>query len=500
VTDGQSRSSSWLKSRPLGGGLLHANQIKVNGVDDLIDLSAVELCRLLKARELSATEVVGACLERVDAVNGPINAVVTVDSEGAVAAARKFDALPRSMARGVLHGLPVAIKDLTDVAGMRTTLGSPIYRDRVPAKDAAYVARLRAAGAIIVGKTNTSEFGAGSQTFNPVFGGTRNPYDLSRAAGGSSGGAAAAVAARMVPFADGSDFGGSLRNPASFCNVVGFRPTATFVRRPDASDLWDPLSVVGPIARNVEDATLLLRGMVAPDARAALTPAGDDALVELEGLRVAWSPNLGDLPIERSVVSALEPNLLGLERHGCVIEKRHPPLAGADETFHVLRALAFVRDHLDDVMNHRELVKETVIWNVEEGLALDATRIARAQRQRSDVFRSFADFMAGFDVLALPACSVVPFPVDIEWPRSVDGQACDNYLDWMRVCTRVSVTAHPAISIPFGFTEDGLPVGLQLVGRYRSDERLLRIAAAVEAVSSASGRRPALNGSVLAHD
>ncbi len=463
-------------------------------MDALVERSAVELGAMLVARQVSATEVVEAYLRRISAVNGRINAIVTLDPEGALSAARRLDAQPRAVPSGSLHGLPIAIKDLVDVAGMRTTLGSPIYRDRVPSQDASHVSRLRDACAIIVGKTNTSEFGAGSQTYNTVFGVTRNPYDLRRTAGGSSGGAAAAVAAGMVPFADGSDLGGSLRNPASFCNVVGFRPSPGVVGQSEATDLWDPLSVVGPIARSVEDARLLVQALAdpAPGAGFALTGSeAEDAPVELKGLRVAWSRNLGDLPIEPAVVSALERNLERLESHGCSIEEADPQLPDADETFHVLRALAFVRDRRDDVADHPELVKDTVIWNVEEGLALDAVRIARAQRRRSELFRSFARFLQGFDVLALPACAVLPFPAEVEWPREVDGHVCDTYLDWMRVCTRISLTAHPAISVPFAFSEEGLPIGLQLVGRYRQDERLLRVAAAIEGVSGASSRRPA---------
>jgi amidase len=453
---------------------------------------------MLDGREVAASEVVTAYLTRIAAVNGDVNAIVTLDGEGALEAARRADAVSRAKATGVLHGLPIAIKDLVDVAGMRTTLGSPIYRDRVPLKDASHVSQLRDAGAIIVGKTNTSEFGAGSQTFNPVFGVTRNPYDLSRTAGGSSGGAAAAVSAGMIPFADGSDFGGSLRNPASFCNVVGFRPSPGVVPQLEASDLWDPLSVVGPIARTVEDASLLLRALAEPALAGTFGSArqrAPGAEVELKGLRIAWSRNLGDLPIEESVLTALERNLEALERYGCVVEEDEPRLIGADETFEVLRALSFLRERLDDVTNHPGLVKNTVIWNVEEGLALDAERIARAQRQRSELFRSFATFLQPYDVLALPACSVVPFPAEVEWVREVNGQKFDNYLGWMRVCTRISVTAHPAISIPFAFSEDGLPVGLQLVGRYRQDETLLRIAAAIEAVSPAASRKPVLANS-----
>jgi amidase len=323
-------------------------------MDELVERSAVELRAMLTARKVSATEVVEAHLGQIAAVNGRVNAIVTLDSEGALSAARQVDAQPQTKAAGHLGGLPIAIKDLVDVAGMRTTLGSPIYQDRVPSKDASHVSRLRDAGAIIVGKTNTSEFGAGSQTFNPVFGVTRNPYDLTRTAGGSSGGAAAAVAVCMVPFADGSDFGGSLRNPASFCNVVGFRPSPGVVPQFEASDLWDPLSVVGPIGRTVADVSLLLRALADPTLAGAFGSAqrgAPDAQGELDGLRIAWSRNLGDLPIEGSVLTALERNLEVLEGYGCVIEEDNPRLAGVDGTFEVLRALAFVRERLDDVTN-----------------------------------------------------------------------------------------------------------------------------------------------------
>src|SRR5262245_18287734 len=263
----------------------------------LADLDAVELRRLLDASETSAVEVMEAHLSRIEAVNGRLNAIVTLDAEDALASARRADAAPRSEPRGLLFGLPIAVKDLVDTAGMRTTFGSPIHRDRVPAADAPLVQNLRATGAIVIGKTNTPEFGAGSQTFNPVFGPTRNPYDPTRTVGGSSGGAAAAVAAGMVPVADGSDLGGSLRNPASFCNVVGYRPTAGHVPR-DATDLWEPFLVYGPIARNVADAALLLAALAGPDNRPPLGIGGPSSQVgeiPLHELRIAWSPNLGDL-------------------------------------------------------------------------------------------------------------------------------------------------------------------------------------------------------------
>ncbi len=461
----------------------------------LWELDAVEQRRLLAAGEVSSVEVVGAHLERIEAVDPAVNAIVTLVPERALAdAARADEARARGEALGPLHGLPIAIKDLVDTAGIRTTYGSPIYRDHVPAEDAPLVRRLKAAGAIVVGKTNTPEFGAGSQTFNAVFGATRNPYDPARTPGGSSGGAAAAVATGMLPFADGSDLGGSLRNPASFCNVVGLRPTPGRVPEPDADDLWDPLPVSGPIARTAADAALLLGALAAPEPGVplALEPwAAPTFGGDVSGLRVAWSRDLGGLPVDPAVVEALEgarPILEGL----CRVEDAEPDLSDADEVFLVLRALGFARRLAAEVRDHRELVKETVVWNVEEGLRLDGERIARAQAARTEIVRRTAAFLRDYDALALPASLVPPFPVEVEWVDEIDGVRLDTYLDWMRACTRISVTAHPAISVPFAFTPGGLPVGLQLVGRRGDEAGLLELTAAIEAAAGATARRPAL--------
>jgi amidase len=458
----------------------------------LWELDAVELRRLLAAGEVSAVEVVGAHLERIEAVDPALNAIVTLVPERALAEAEEADsARARGETVGLLHGLPIAIKDLVDTAGIRTTYGSPIYRDHVPEQDAALVRRLRRAGAIVVGKTNTPEFGAGSQTFNPVFGATRNPYDPARTPGGSSGGAAAAVAAGMLPFADGSDLGGSLRNPASFCNVVGLRPTPGRVPDPDLDDLWDPLSVSGPIARTVADAALLLEALAAaePSTPLSLPPLADPG--DDRPRRIAWSRDLGGLPVDPAVTAALESARPALEGLGWQVEASEPDLADADQVFHVLRALGFARHLAAEVSAHPGQVKETIVWNVEQGLALDAERIARAQVARTDLFRRMADFLGEYDALALPASLVPPFPIEVEWVQEIAGVRMESYLDWMRACTRISVTAHPAVSVPFAFTDAGLPVGLQLVGRYGDEAGLLRVAAAVEAAAGASTRRPA---------
>jgi amidase len=433
--------------------------------------------------------VVAAHLARIEAVNPAVNAIVTLVPERALGeAARADEARARGEALGPLHGLPIAIKDLVDTAGIRTTYGSPVYRDHVPAEDAWLARRLRAAGAIVVGKTNTPEFGAGSQTFNPVFGATRNPYDLTLTPGGSSGGAAAALATGMLPLAHGSDLGGSLRNPASFCNVVGLRPTPGRVPDPDADDLWDPLSVSGPIARTVADAALLLAALAVPDPAVPLAPGTwPERNADPGELRIAWSRDLGGLPVDAAVTAALEGARAALEAVARV-EDAEPDLSGADEAFHVLRALGFARKLAAEVRAHPGLVKETVVWNVEQGLALDGGRIARAQAARTEVFRRTAAFLRDFDALALPASLVPPFAVEVEWVDEIAGVRLASYLDWMRACTRISVSAHPAISVPFAFTADGLPVGLQLVGRYGDEAGLLRVAAVVEAAAGAGGR------------
>ena len=461
----------------------------------LWERTALELQNLIAQREVSSVEVVTAFLERIDGVNPIVNAIVTLVPEQALMEAALADRARTPL--GPLHGLPIAIKDLVDTAGIRTTYGSPLYADHVPETDGWLVRRLRDAGAIVVGKTNTPEFGAGSQTFNAVFGATRNPYDLSRTAGGSSGGAAAAVAAGMLPFADGSDLGGSLRNPASFCNVVGVRPTPGRVPDPERDDLWDPFSVTGPLAATVADAALLLGALADPLPRPlALGPwTRPDLAADLRGKRIAWSRDLGGLPVDPAVTTALEQMRPVFADLGCELIEAEPDLAAADEVFHVLRALGFVRSLGEEVRAHPEAVKKTVVWNVEQGLALDPERIARAQSMRSELYRRMAAFLERYDALALPASLVPPFSVELEWVDEIAGVRLETYLDWMRACTRISVTAHPAISIPFAFTSDGLPVGLQLVGRYGDERGLLEIAAPIEAAAEAAKRRPALAAS-----
>lgn len=480
---------------------------------ELAELSAVTLARMLRTREVSAADVLAACLDRIERVNPPLNAIVTLAAERALSAAEAADkAAAAGEFTGPLHGLPIAIKDMADTAGIRTTYGSPIMADHVPDRDSAYVAAVKRAGAIVIGKTNTPEYAAGSQTFNPVFGVTRNPYDLSRTPGGSSGGAAAAAAARLVPFADGSDLGASVRNPAAFCNLVGLRTTPGLVPLDDDDDPFDPLSVAGPIARTPADAALLLAGMCGRDPARPLArpdrPADflDLRPADLRGLRVAWSTNLGGLAVEPAVSEVLAGARAALDALGCEVVEAEPDLAAADEVFQVLRALKMVR--LAGLP--RERLKDTLVWNIEKGLALTAAEIAAARAGRTEIVNRMRAFLAGdqdppgprpgpgsglggrsgFDLLALPTAQVAPFPVEVEWVTEIAGEPQHTYIDWMRTCSRITVTAHPAVSVPAGFTADGLPVGLQLVGPYGADLRLLRVAAAFVEATGHAGVRP----------
>jgi amidase len=470
-------------------------------VTDLCFLTAVEQARLLRERQLSAVELLDAHLARIERVNSSVNAVVTLVPELArERAAAADERLSHGEPAGPLDGLPVAHKDLVLTAGIRTTMGSPIYADWVPEESSLICERIQAAGGVTVGKTNTPEFGAGSQTFNPVFGATRNPYDLSKTCGGSSGGAAVAVACGMVPLADGSDLASSLRNPASFCNVVGLRPSPGRVPVWPSLDPWSPLSVEGPMARTVADAALLLSAMAGPDERCPLSlPEPGAAFAPpfetgVAGARVAWRPDAGGLPVEPAVREALAPVPGVLEELGCEVIDAFPDLSDAPAIFSTLRAVGFEVNlgRLYDEQPDR--LKETIRWNVEVARRETAADVATAVRLHGEVVERVRRFMTDVDALALPVCQVTPFDIDVEWPRAVDGVEMRSYIEWMRSCSDITVTGCPAISVPAGFTADGLPVGLQLVGRQRGDLALLRLAHAFEQATRAGERHPVAAG------
>jgi amidase len=456
---------------------------------------ATSLVKLLRARQLSATELTKAFIAQIERVNPKVNALVTFLPELALRQAKALDRRKPSAGK-TLWGLPIAYKDVVPTKGIRTTYGSPVYRDHVPAEDHLIVERLAAAGAITIGKTNTPEFAAGSQTFNAVFGATLNPYDLSRTCGGSSGGAATAVACGMLPFADGSDLGASLRNPGNFCNVVGFRPTPGRVPGWPASDAWQTLAVIGTLARTTADCALLLSAMAGPDARdpTSLEAPGKIFLKNLKRnfrkTRVAWSRDLGGLPVEPEVTRVLEPARRVLSGLGCVVEDAAPDLGGADEAFHVLRAVGFVQKYGELLKTQRDKLKKDVVWNIEQGLALDGARVARAQALRTQVYQRMREFMERYEFLCLPVNQVLPFPVTEPYVAEINGVKLDNYLDWMKTCYYITVTGHPAISVPAGFSREGLPVGLQIVGRYRDDFGVLQLAHAFESETGFWKRRP----------
>ena len=455
-------------------------------------LRAVDLVRLIEAKEVSAREVMEAHLARIEAVDPIVNAIVTQVPERALAAASAADeAQARGDSLGPLHGLPIAHKDLFATAGIRTTLGSTLFAASVPDRDELIVARLRAAGAIAVGKTNTPEFGAGSQTYNEVFGETLNPWDTRTTCGGSSGGAAVALATGMIPIADGSDMGGSLRNPASFCNVVGLRtspgrvPSVPAPGRTPAqpvSTALASLGVQGPMARTVEDAALVLSAIAGPDARAPISidePGARFAAPlarDFKGVRIAWSRDLGGLPVDPRVTDAIDAVRPIFEGLGCEVVDTEPDWSDANEIFQVLRARTFANEFEGAPDPVLKRLKETIVWNIEKGRSLTGEDVMRAERQQARLRACVGEFMNDYEFMILPVSQVPPFDVKERYVEEIAGVAMDSYIDWMKSCYYVSVTRHPAISVPCGFTPEGLPIGVQIVGRDRDDFGVLQLA------------------------
>lgn len=466
---------------------------------DLAFASAVELARRIRARELSAEELMRATLKRVDRVNPALNAIVTLCAERALVAAREADARQaRGDALGPLHGLPIAHKDLVDTAGIRTTYGSTLFRDHVPKRDDLLVSRLREAGAIAIGKTNTPEFGAGSQTFNEVFGETRNPYDPSTTCGGSSGGAAVALAAGMISIADGSDMGGSLRNPASFCNVVGLRPSPGRVPDYPAPRAWQTLSVLGPMARSVEDCALLLSALAGPDPRSpiSLSEPGEGFAAPLgrdfSGVRVAWSSDFrgAGVPVDRRVIAALEEKRGVFETLGCDVVEAIPDFSDANVIFQQLRAWSFSLGFATASQRVIDQLKDTIVWNIERGRELSAADVGAAEQKRTALYHRVREFMQTHEFLLLPVSQVPPFDISQRFVEQIEGVEMESYIDWMKSCYFITLTGHPAISLPCGFTKEGLPIGIQIVGRQWDDFGVLQLAYAFEQATHTGRRRP----------
>ncbi|MFC7496904.1 MULTISPECIES: amidase [unclassified Nocardioides] len=454
-----------------------------------VDSTARDQAAAVRRREISARELLDLHLDRIAERNPQLNAIVSLDEGRAYAAAADADRVLASGAEvGPLHGLPFAFKDTHAVAGWRTTYGSPLFADHVPDRDELLVERVRRAGAVTIGKTNVPEFAAGSHTFNTVFGTTLNPVDPTRSAGGSSGGAACALAAGMVPLADGSDMGGSLRNPASFCGVVGLRPSLGRVPEWPLYNQWETTSVGGPMARNVGDLALLLSVLAGPDARApqALGDPGSAFAPpvggSLAGLRVALSVDLGGaFLVDEEVAAIVTASADVFAGAGASVADAHPDLTEADDTFRTLRAWHFQAKLGALLAEHPGSFKQSLADNIRAGESLTGADVARAYGQRTLLSERMRSFFGQHDVLVLPVSQVPPFPADQEFPTEINGRAMDTYLDWMRAAYFITVTGCPAISVPFRTTAVGLPVGIQIVAAHGRDRFLLEVAAAFEA-------------------
>lgn len=468
-------------------------------IDDPTMAPAVELLRRYRARKTSPLEVMRATLARIDAVNPRINAIVTLAGDAALQQARRATAaLRRGAALPPLHGLPVGIKDVTPTRGLRTTYGSTLFADHVPDEDALVVRRLRAAGAIVVGKTNTPEFAFGPNTVNRVFGATRNPWNPALTAGGSSGGSAAALATGMCALAEGTDLGGSLRGPASFCGVVGFRTTPGLIPRVPSVLTWDTYSVEGPMARSVADVALMLAVMAGPDDGAPLSYDVDTRLFlravkapSVKGWRVAWSLDLGGLALIDDEVAAIVEEAAGVFRAlGARVEPAAPDMSDVPEIVRLTRGFLMVARHGDRVAKHRDVLQAGLVENTEQGLTLTARQVAEGELLRTRQWERVRAFMVDHELLLTPTAAVPPFPIEHPHPLEVNGRPVGKAMARSFLTYAFSVLGLPAISIPAGFTRAGLPVGLQIVGRRRAEAAVLRAAAAFEAARPWAGRVP----------
>ena len=447
-------------------------------------LSATELRRLLLSRDLSPVEVVESALARIDEVNGAVNAIVTLNPR-ALDEARALELRGRADA-GLLYGLPVGIKDVTPVKGLRTTYGSKLYSENVAKEDALVVQRLRKAGAVIIGKTNTPEFAAGGNTFNEVFGRTRNPWNLERSAGGSTGGGAAALATGMIALAEGTDLGGSLRIPASFCGVVGLRPSPGLVPTHPSDYVWDTLQVTGPMARTAEDVALMLQAICGPSP---LTPIAQpasarDFVAAVEagprrGLRVAYCRDVAGIGIDEEVERVCRNTVLDLKQSGVYVDEVQLDLSAARPAFLALRGLWFVTQ-MQTRLDKLDQCGENVVNNVRAGLELTAKDLAAAERMRGEVWHRVRRLLERYDHLVTPCMAVPPFPIERNYPETIAGETMETYVDWIAPTFVLSLAGLPIASVPCGLDREGLPVGLQVVGAPQGEEAVLALAARIQ--------------------
>jgi amidase len=470
---------------------------------DIVMMDGVALMGEIRSRRVSCVEVMKAYLDHIDRINPCLNAIVArCDRSSLLTAAQERDVqAARGQIMGPLHGLPQAVKDLLPVKGIPMTMGSPILKDFIPSTDSIMVERLRKAGAIFIGKTNTPEFGFGSQTYNSVYGSTRNAYDQSRTAGGSSGGAAVALAARMLPVADGNDYAGSLRNPAGWNNVFGFR--TSYGRVPsDARDVWLPsMNTIGPMARNVADLAMLLGVQNGYDDRAPLSIAGDMGTFaehlkkDMRGARIAWARDFkGYLPYEPGVLDVCEAALKIFEQLGCIVEEAQPnyPIDKVWRAWLRLRAWHSsgpILAYYDDPAK-RALMKPEAIFEVESGKGLSAFDVTAASLVRSEWYHAVRHLFEQYDYVIVPTAQLFPFDVEIPWPREIAGRPMETYHEWMKCALIVAMSGCPALAVPAGFSRDGLPIGIQIVGRHHADVACLQLAFAYDAATNWATRCP----------
>jgi amidase len=466
---------------------------------DLCFTPAIELQRLYRGRKASPLEVMQAVLARVDAVNPRLNAIVTLARDSALREARAATAaLRRGKKVGPLHGVPVTIKDLTQTKGIRTTWGSKVFEHHVPTEDSLIVERLKSAGAIVIGKTNTPEFGAGGNTFNAVFGSTRNPWNPDLTCGGSSGGAGVALATGMGPIAQGSDTGGSLRTPAAFCGVVGFRTSPGLVPYYPKLLGWDSIGVTGPMARTVADTALMLSVVAGADDRSPISYEVDTAIFtravrspSIKGWRAAWTPDLnGLIPVDAEVARVAEAATGVFRALGAKVEAACCDFGEVNDIVLGTRGLSMVVNHADKLPQWKEQMQKGLVWNIEQGLKLSPEEIGRAEVLRTTLWHRVRAFMETRELLLLPTVAVPPFPVEQPYPTHINGKRLDNYTQWFFLTYGITVTGLPVISVPCGFTKSGLPVGLQIVGRRRQEAMVLRAAAAFEAAAPWADKIP----------